>query len=677
MKIKSIKLKDFLSHENTEINFNDENMILLQGQTQDERSNGAGKSAIGSAILFSLIKSTNKNVNNKDLIRHGENKANIELVLHNNSDEYIINRIIGNSVKTTFSKNNKEFTNHKSNELDDLIKQTFSITDDNMLDHQFASELNNRYMFYTPTQKLTFFEKVLRLEEQNEVYKKINSYNNQLQKQIDKLVSEISMLEEEINRTKQTLEVNYNDSIQQTKELISKYNSELEEKKIELEKYTEQHDNLQKDIQQQKITLKNEIDVKYKEKTKDIISMGKEYESKIKELKSVINEKNVYKTKVYQQIDLLNDKVDSEKQKLQALLINKNSFENKIQDLSDLISNKVCPVCKRPFDNKDIENYKQEIENYKTQISSLQQEYNTKLNKINNYKQNKLQEFNSLIQKTENEINELNSQINQFQEKIYEIKNKVAEIKNELTNYYNNEINKMNNELSKISLQINSIKSNITQLNSIIDNYNKQIKMYEQKIKDISTSEDINKITNIKLSKQQELDELKEESEITEKWSKIFSPKSPYRTSIIEQYFNILSNRINNYANRLFEETIDFQFMLDTEKNVIDEVIIRDGYVNRFHSLSQGEKRKIEISVMLAFYEIIANSNPNNLQFMLLDEVLDGLDEVTIEQVIPLLKEFAETYDIQLFFISNIPVNKNYFDRIITVRKENGISYIN
>jgi ABC-type dipeptide/oligopeptide/nickel transport system ATPase subunit len=72
---------------------------------------------------------------------------------------------------------------------------------------------------------------------------------------------------------------------------------------------------------------------------------------------------------------------------------------------------------------------------------------------------------------------------------------------------------------------------------------------------------------------------------------------------------------------------------------------------------------------MLAFYEIIANSNPNNLQFILLDEVLDGLDEVTIEQVVPLLKEFAETYDVQLLFISNISVNKNYFDGLLTSKE--------
>ena len=65
MRIKRVKLKNFLSHKDTEIMFNNENLILIQGLTESGRSNGAGKTAIVSAILFALTKDINKNVNIK------------------------------------------------------------------------------------------------------------------------------------------------------------------------------------------------------------------------------------------------------------------------------------------------------------------------------------------------------------------------------------------------------------------------------------------------------------------------------------------------------------------------------------------------------------------------------------------------------------------------------------
>ena len=80
-----------------------------------------------------------------------------------------------------------------------------------MLDHQYSSELNTRYMFYTPTRKLNFFEEVLKLNEQNEMYKKINKYKSDIEKEITQVSTEINMLEDEISRTKSMILDNYTD----------------------------------------------------------------------------------------------------------------------------------------------------------------------------------------------------------------------------------------------------------------------------------------------------------------------------------------------------------------------------------------------------------------------------------------------------------------------------------
>ena len=66
--IESVELSNFLSHKNNIIKF-DEGITALIGH------NGAGKSSIMDAVMFSLFGDTARNVNRDELPRIGENQA--------------------------------------------------------------------------------------------------------------------------------------------------------------------------------------------------------------------------------------------------------------------------------------------------------------------------------------------------------------------------------------------------------------------------------------------------------------------------------------------------------------------------------------------------------------------------------------------------------------------------
>lgn len=669
MRIKRVKLKNFLSHKDTEIMFNNENLILIQGLTKSGRSNGAGKTAIVSAILFALTKDINKNVNIKSLIRHGSKSAEVELEL----DNVLIRREIKKTVNTTYIENGVEYSVQKNNELDKIIKDRFHIVD-NMLDHQYSSELNTRYMFYTPTRKLNFFEEVLKLNEQNEMYKKINKYKSDIEKEITQVSTEISMLEDEISRTKSMILDNYTDQKmyfeEQIRVLTDKRNNIINE-----------IDSIKSDIVSIKnkyLYKKDELKDKYK---KMYLDETNEYTSKLDSLNKLVTELNSKIDLLYTQKSELSVWLQTELNKLtdtdiQKLEFEINSLYAKINEYTELSELDVCPLCKREIGSTDIEMYINEINKLKSCIEEKKQvkdklvaELNSKKLELNNVYTQKIECINKEITDNQNVLKSYTNEINKLQYVIKDIETKYM-------TEYKLKLNDMLNEI-KSKEQLVVYKNN--ELNSV----NTQISKYEQDLRNVVNS--INNLTdNDKLvslsdllnNKKTERSTLKYNYDIVELWSKIFSPKSKYRTSIIKQYLDVLSIRVDLYANKLFEEDIKFEFVLDENKGIITEYIYRDGYINEFHMLSQGEKKKIEISVLLAFYEIIANSNINNLQVLLLDEVLDGLDNDSISAMLELIKQFADTYNVQVLFISNIDIDKSMFDRIITVKKENGVSVV-
>lgn len=669
MRIKRVKLKNFLSHKDTEIMFNNENLILIQGLTESGRSNGAGKTAIVSAILFALTKDINKNVNIKSLIRHGSKSAEVELEL----DNVLIRREIKKTVNTTYIENGVEYSVQKNNELDKIIKDRFHIVD-NMLDHQYSSELNTRYMFYTPTRKLNFFEEVLKLNEQNEMYKKINKYKSDIEKEITQVSTEINMLEDEISRTKSMILDNYTDQKmyfeEQIRVLTDKRNNIINE-----------IDSIKSDIVSIKnkyLYKKDELKDKYK---KMYLDETNEYTSKLDSLNKLVTELNSKIDLLYTQKSELSVWLQTELNKLtdtdiQKLEFEINSLYAKINEYTELSELDVCPLCKREIGSTDIEMYINEINKLKSCIEEKKQvkdklvaELNSKKLELNNVYTQKIECINKEITDNQNVLKSYTNEINKLQYVIKDIETKYM-------TEYKLKLNDMLNEI-KSKEQLVVYKNN--ELNSV----NTQISKYEQDLRNVVNS--INNLTdNDKLvslsdllnNKKTERSTLKYNYDIVELWSKIFSPKSKYRTSIIKQYLDVLSIRVDLYANKLFEEDIKFEFVLDENKGIITEYIYRDGYINEFHMLSQGEKKKIEISVLLAFYEIIANSNINNLQVLLLDEVLDGLDNDSISAMLELIKQFADTYNVQVLFISNIDIDKSMFDRIITVTKENGVSVV-
>jgi DNA repair exonuclease SbcCD ATPase subunit len=214
-------------------------------------------------------------------------------------------------------------------------------------------------------------------------------------------------------------------------------------------------------------------------------------------------------------------------------------------------------------------------------------------------------------------------------------------------------------DLARLRLDYKGEKENITQVES-------SIKLVELEIVDRKV-----KITNILL-----------DMSIIDFWREALSykgVKSLLLDSFCNDFNNILKTYISDVSNGLIYA--EFSPMSQTKsgesRNKLDLKIGLGGIDRTYSSLSGGEKRRVDISVCLAFSKWIQNHynlSTSLLGIQIFDELFDGLDNSAEDCIAPVLQKEAENKAV--FVISHSPGFSSYADRVITVEKRNNISSI-
>ena len=91
------------------------------------------------------------------------------------------------------------------------------------------------------------------------------------------------------------------------------------------------------------------------------------------------------------------------------------------------------------------------------------------------------------------------------------------------------------------------------------------------------------------------------------------------------------------------------------------------GSVVEHDSLSTGETKLINISILVAYLKLIRTKKHINILF--LDEVFSSIDLENISKILALLKSFSNDYNINIFVVHHAVLNEEMFDRIIRIEK--------
>ena len=242
-----------------------------------------------------------------------------------------------------------------------------------------------------------------------------------------------------------------------------------------------------------------------------------------------------------------------------------------------------CPTCEQPIKNKEILITQTKNEAYQVQSS---------LN---------LAENNSTV---------INNQISELEEIIKDVKEKTDTIN--ANNREINSLNKSNDELqsyleSEVSADLTGAKNDLEKLN------NDKESLFEEKLR-----------LNEQYGYNNVIAEMLRDTGI--------------KTKIIKQYLPVINKLVNQYL-----QVLDFFVSFNLDENFDETIRSRHRDDFTYDSFSEGEKQRIDLSLLFTWRQIAKMKNSVSTNLLVLDETFDSsLDHDGIENLLKILYTLDE-----------------------------------
>ena len=232
------------------------------------------------------------------------------------------------------------------------------------------------------------------------------------------------------------------------------------------------------------------------------------------------------------------------------------------------------------------------------------------------------------------------------------------------------------NELSQINKQIDNITTLqilVGKKESSIENHRDQLISLQSK-KEIKTEQDkLEKYKTDLLQLLSEKEELQTDLVYNESVFELLKDGG-VKSKIIKYYLP----HINAYINK-FLTSMDFFAQFNLDENFNEEIKSRNRDMFSYENFSEGEKMRIDLSLLLAWREIARAKNSINCNLLILDEVFDSsLDSGGIEELMKIINAIGNSSNI--FIISHksdqladkfqntvLFEKKNNFSKMLTV----------
>ena len=219
---------------------------------------------------------------------------------------------------------------------------------------------------------------------------------------------------------------------------IKRINSTYGTDFLKNKKYISKIGNNTKEVEDEEIKLIIESIESIKQNQNEILSIIKELKSN-KSVDTKVNDKNIINVEKKEQTK--NDEI--------------NELKNCIKKLNEEFSSmkkEILILKKNDEENKKI------IESYKNEIESLK-----------NNQQNDVS-INDILQKKDEEIKQLKESLNKSEAEKKDLNLKLAQSQNQINNFKDEKINNFENELKQMNDRINNIISKTTKIEEILDN---------------------------------------------------------------------------------------------------------------------------------------------------------------------------------------------------------------
>ncbi len=631
-KLEKVSIEGFLSFKDKVELKIESGVWLILGDCDVFTSNGAGKTTVFDSIFWCLYNQTTKGISANNVI-NDESDKNCRVIL-----ELLDSKTNTKLVIDRYRKYDKIGTGLTILQNDKEIEGTASILEKKLIsilgfDYDFflntvyySQEKTEFFASSTDSVKKSFLDSILQTAKYDIALKycrqELLSNEKDIQKYSilnDSLATQIVKIEESIQdlkRKAELYEIDRLNKIKENEDLLLVVNSLILE--------------LEQDKKEKQVELKsNSIDLMTLTSSQNKINT--EYLNKKNEIRVIISS-------VSQENKIFNSDIESNKQK--------------IYRISNLQENNLCSNCGNIITDNSKHNLISELEAI---IGN-----STKVIKKNEGKLNILQEELSLID------SEYKQKIDGFLSQKSKVELQVSSLENEL--------DVLDGKLNKNILQKNSLEKELYRKRNETNTFITEIEVNTKSIK----------------SKQEEIETNKSKSElllsvkkIISFWEVGFSNKG-IKSLLFDEFCRLFNNEIGNSLSLLSSNSMSVVLNNQTrlasgelsERMSIKVTLF--GKEKDYVNLSGGEKRRVDIAIMITLNKIIRqmyNISSGLLGILILDEIFSSLDDSGEETVYDLLEELTQSIN-SIYVITHTDELKSFFNNSITVKKRNRCSFI-
>ena len=223
------------------------------------------------------------------------------------------------------------------------------------------------------------------------------------------------------------------------------------------------------------------------------------------------------------------------------------------------------------------------------------------------------------------------------------------------------EISKLNNDISQNNARISGCQRQIRDLESEVQNLTDQLANRNTEHEKLETFKD-----NLKTT----YDELSSKKDTISYYDFSYSllKDGGVKSKIIKKYLPLINQQVNRYL-----QMMDFyiNFTLDEEFNETVQSPIHEDF--SYASFSEGEKMRIDLSLLFTWREVARMKNSVNTNLLIMDEVFDSsLDGFGTEEFLKIIKYVVK--DANIFIISHKTGLEDRFDNVMRFEKVKGFS---
>ncbi len=232
-------------------------------------------------------------------------------------------------------------------------------------------------------------------------------------------------------------------------------------------------------------------------------------------------------------------------------------------------------------------------------------------------------------------------------------------------------------KITETQKKINALQVKVASDNSSITEMNKQITKLNKQI------EEIRNASSVSEKDENELSAIKEQLSGIKTHINTFIDELNYystaalmlkdtgiKTKIVKQYLPVINKLVNKYLT-----TLDFFVNFNLDESFKETIKSRHRDDFSYASLSEGEKQRIDMALMLTWRAVAKLKNSTNTNILILDEIFDSsLDANGTEDLMKILAVLENT---NLFVISHKgDILQDKFRNVIRFEKVNNFSRI-